>query len=192
MRRVIIVPPTADQSHPTELRCENRLWAVVETTLLEETGPMGPLDAPRRVVRSGNPVTDAESAFASWSGAAWKRFDEAAQRLLDSGGPTPVVWPGSGSVLSDAVSTLSFARRQPAIGLLLDPVAWISDSMAKDAQDHLARFAGALTLCDTVEGVVVRPCVPADLDAAAVAQALRPLLDRVGTVVATLDDLAAI
>lgn len=154
------------------------------------------VQTPRLVVRSGrdaDAAADAESAFAAWSGASWGAFDAAAAglaRSAESAGVVPVIWAGAGSVLSDAVSTLSFARRQPGVRLLVDPVAWVTASMAKDAEDHLARFAQALGLCGSLEGVVVRPMpLGGGLDAGRVAGILRPLLEQVGTAVGTGPDL---
>lgn len=154
------------------------------------------VQTPRLVVRSGRDADaagDAESAFAAWSGASWGAFDAAAAglaRSAESAGVAPVIWAGAGSVLSDAVSTLSFARRQPGVRLLVDPVAWVTASMAKDAEDHLARFAQALGLCGSLDAVVVRPMqLGAGLDVGRVAGILRPLLEQVGTAVGTEPDL---
>lgn len=160
-------------------------------------------EAPRLVVRSERVMDDAESAFASWSGAGWRAFDEAIARLATVRGTVPVIWPGPGSVLSDAVSTLGFLRKRTGVRLLADPVAWITEAMAKDAPDHLHRFAQALMACEdgAIEGVVLRGCPAAGLPAVGgmgekeiggggVGQILRPLIERVGTVAGSEADLS--
>ncbi|MCC5822962.1 MAG: hypothetical protein LAT64_07040 [Phycisphaerales bacterium] len=188
MRRLTIHNPSTAGAHTPrfdELHDAEDLWAVVHPVPLEDWTKASRLatDAPRLVVRSGRPVSDAASSFASWSGDAWKQFDTEVEHLIEAA-PCPVLlWPGPGSVLSDAVSTLSFARRQSAVGLLVDPAAWITASMHADAADHLDRFARALTGCETVRAVAVRPIPEAGLDTEAVAEAITPLLDRVGTLV---------
>lgn len=177
MRRLTI---EAGPEGPARLLESGLPWATVLPGLLETGTDLSGADrqAPRLIVRSGRDVTDAESAFASWSDAGWRAFDDAAAALLDESVAPVLIWPGAGSVLSDAVSTLSFARRQPGVGLMADPVAWIGASMAKDAEDHLARFAQAMAACPTVACVVVRPCEHGGLDTGVVAAALSPLLDR--------------
>jgi hypothetical protein len=190
MRRVTIDDPTATGDAPTMLRDGPEIWGVLAPGTLEDAADatVRP-DGPRLVVVSARPVTDAESAFAGWSGAGWRAFESGVAALLESADRPLVVWPRAGSVLSDAVSTLSFARKHAGVGLLIDPVAWLTPAMEPDAPDHLARFAQALTLCETVVGVVVRP--GAGLDASAVAGPLRPLLDRVGVAVGRASDLDA-
>ncbi len=173
-----------------------RDWGTVPAGRLEDGVGEHAVQTPRLVVRSGRDADaggDAESAFAAWSGASWGAFDAAAAglvRSVESAGVAPVIWTGTGSVLSDAVSTLTFARRQPGVRLLVDPVAWVTASMAKDAEDHLARFAQALGLCGSLDAVVVRPMpLGAGLDVGRVAGILRPLLELVGTAVGTGPDL---
>ncbi len=168
--------------HPGTLETLERFDAVTEET-------------PRLVVRSQRATDDAEGAFASWSGAGWRDFDDAIARLRDIRGTIPVVWPGPGSVLSDAVSTLGFLRKRIGVRLLADPVAWITGTMAKDAPDHLRRFSQALAMAEDggIEGVVVRACPVAGLTGGGVGgvgQILRPLIERVGTVVGAEHDLS--
>jgi hypothetical protein len=196
MRRVTIPEPsTSPTNHPhaAVFLCEGAVWGVLHPDTLESADgfgvPAGP--APRLIVRSERVTDDAETAFAAWSGAGWRAFDARVARLVAESGVTPVVWPGSGSVLSDAVSTLSFVRKGTGAKVLVDPVAWITPAMAKDAADHLGRFTQALGMCEAgvVEGVVVRACPAAGLAAAEVGRILRPLVERVGTAVGSEQDL---
>lgn len=201
MRRVTIPKPcTSPTNHPhaAVFLCEGAVWGVLHPATLESADgygvPAGP--APRLIVRSERVTDDAEAAFAAWSGAGWRAFDERVARLVAESGVTPVVWPGPGSVLSDAVSTLSFVRKRTGAKVLADPVAWITPAMAKDAADHLGRFTQALGMCEPgegggVEGVVVRACPAAGLAAAEVGRILRPLVERVGTAVGSDRDLDA-
>jgi hypothetical protein len=196
MRRVIIpepsTPPTKHR-HAAVFMCEGAVWGVLHPATLETADgfgvPAGP--APRLIVRSERFTDDAEAAFAAWSGAGWRAFDERVARLVAESGVTPVVWPGPGSVLSDAVSTLSFVRKGTGVKVLADPVAWITPGMAKDAADHLGRFTQAMGMCepDAIEGVMVRACPAAGLPAAEVGRILRPLVERVGTAVGLDSDL---
>jgi hypothetical protein len=207
MRRITIHQPSPNFSPPArpalELREHDALWALIHPDTLEDLHARGTeraaLHSPETrsvpvILRSGGVIDDAASAFASWSGAGWSAFEDAVRALVEPDtAPAPVlIWPGTGSVLSDAVSTLSFARRHDQVGLVIDPVAWITDAMAADAPDHLARFASALTLCETVRAVVIRPCQPGGLSAAQVGVILRPLVARAGAAIATAEDLATV
>ncbi|MEM9374273.1 MAG: hypothetical protein AAGA55_11590 [Planctomycetota bacterium] len=144
------------------------------------------------VLRSARLIDDAVSSFATWSNAGWATFDarlHAAIEQIERADPglNTVLWPGSGSILSDGVSTLSFARKHPHTRLMIDPVAWITDSMRGDAEDHLMRFGQALSLCESLDAVVVRgldttgsrPTIGADT----VEALLTPALDRAGVLV---------
>ena len=188
MRRLTI---HRSDTGPTQFLDGTQIWGEVAPGTVEDgVGPAGP--APRLIVRSERAVTDAESAFAAWSDAGWRAFDAAVTELLEQNKSPLLLWPGPGSVLSDAVSTLSFARRQPRVGLVIDPVAWITPAMAPDAEDHLARFAQALLACPAVACVVVRACEPGGMDAATVAKTLQPLAEHAGHVAAIEADLARI
>lgn len=193
MRRVTIPEPSTEHPHAGVFLCEGAVWGVLHPDTLESADgfgvPAGP--APRLIVRSERATDDAETAFAAWSGAGWRAFDERVARLVAESGVTPVVWPGPGSVLSDAVSTLSFVRKGTGARVLVDPVAWITPAMAKDAADHLGRFTQALGMCELglIEGVVVRAYPRAGLTAAEVGRILRPLVERVGTAVGSNRDL---
>lgn len=187
MRRLTI---HESSTAPTRLLHNSTLWAEVLPATIESDPGFPPTNptAPRLIVRSHRAVTDAESAFAAWSSAGWEAFDAGVARVLDGASVPVLIWPGPGSMLSDAISTLSFARRQPGVGLVIDPVAWISASMHENASEHLARFARALLGCPTVACVVVRPCAGAGLDLGSVASALDPLVRRVGVVATTESD----
>lgn len=184
MRRLTIHSPSTTPGAPRcdELRLGADLWALAHPVPLEEWGDDARVEtnAPRLVVRSGRSVTDAASSFATWSSGAWEDFLARVDRAVGACPCPLLLWPGPGSVLSDAVSTLSFARGRAGVGLLADPAAWVTGPMLGDAADHLDRFARALALCDAVRGVVVRPIPDAGLDADAAGAALDPLLDRVG------------
>lgn len=173
--------------------CEGAVWGLLHPDTLESADGFAVAkgQAPRLIVRSQRGTDDAEAAFAAWSGAGWRAFDEAVARLAVESPALPVVWPGPGSVLSDAVSTLSFVRKGTGVKVLADPVAWITPGMAKDAADHLGRFTQALGMCEpgAIEGVVVRACPASGLPAAEVGRILRPLVERVGTAVGLDPDL---
>lgn len=188
MRRLTI---HRSDTGPTQFLHGAQVWGEVAPGTVEAgVGPTG--TAPRLIVRSERAVTDAESAFAAWSDAGWRAFDTAVAELLEQTDTPLLLWPGPGSVLSDAVSTLSFARRQPRVGLVIDPVAWITPAMAPDAEDHLARFAQALVVCPAVACVVMRACESGGMDAAAVASTLKPLAEHAGHVAASERDLVRI
>lgn len=196
MRRVTIPEPsTSHTNHPhaAVFLCEGAVWGHLHPDTLETADgfTVAAGTAPRLIVRSERVTDDAEAAFAAWSGAGWRAFDERVARLVAESGVTPVVWPGPGSVLSDAVSTLSFVRKGTGVKVLADPVGWITTAMAKDAVDHLGRFTQALGICepDAIVGVVVRACPAAGLAAAEVGQILRPLVERVATAVGSDRDL---
>lgn len=203
MRRITIhepspiLPPAARPA--LELREPDALWAVVHPETLEDlhARAAAPADLrptpPRLVIRSAGPAKaetdDAAAAFASWSNAGWTALEDAVRAIIEPN-PTPtLLWPGRGSVLSDAVSTLSFARRHERVGLVIDPVAWITNAMAADAPDHLDRFASALTLCGSIRAVVIRACETGGMPAAQVGAILRPLAERAGSAIGTAEDL---
>jgi hypothetical protein len=196
MRRVTIPEPSTQHPHAGDFLCEGAVWGVLHPETLETADGFAGVrgGTPRLVVRSQRGTEDAETAFAAWSGAGWRAFDERVARLVAESGATPVVWPGPGSVLSDAVSTLGFARKGTGVTVLVDPVAWITASMTKDTADHLGRFTQALGMCapGAIEGVVVRACPAAGLGAAEVGRILRPLVERVGTAVGSDHDLEQI
>lgn len=142
-------------------------------------------ESPRIVLRSYQRVEDAESSFASWSSAAWSRFETLLTDTASAvGSARPaarlLLWPGPGSVLSDAVSTLSFSRKHAGIGLIAEPAAWITPAMQRDAEDHLRRFAEALALCESLEAVVLTP--PSGLDQRACETLLAPAIERAGAI----------
>ncbi len=161
-------------------------WGVSPSRPIEDGTDLSALpDAPRIVLRSRQPVEDAESSFASWSNAGWNRFESlviGASTELRAARPSArlLIWPGPGSVLSDGVSTLSFARKHPGIGLIIEPGAWITPAMQRDAEDHLRRFAQALALCESLEAVVVTPVH--GLDAEACEALLGPAIERAGAI----------
>lgn len=170
MRRVTVHEPSTtgpQTGRPPVLREGDRVWAPVAAGSLEtgiEMPAPQPHEAPFVVVRTGSAVTDAETSFASWSPAAWARLEDALTALHHAHpGHAVALWPGAGSVISDAVSALSFSRKHADVPLLADPCAWVTEAMRPDAHDHLTRFAHALTLCESLVGVVVRP-VPGVLD----------------------------
>lgn len=192
MRRVLLPEPSTDHPQHDALLCDGVLWGRLLPGTLGDPQPLTAGEAPRLVARSERAVTDAASAFAAWSDAGWRAFEAAVDRLEEDAGARAVIWPRAGSVLSDAVSTLRFARGRPGVRLLVEPGAWITPAMAGNAPDHLTRFGAALLLCERIEGVVVAACPAAGLGASAVAGLLRPLLERVGTVVGTERDLAGL
>lgn len=178
--------PTNTPEPIHEIRVENELWGVVAGEPIETFG-VDSLQAisgtPRMILRSQRDNSDAEGSFASWSTAGWEAFEvavsEITKTLKSRDQPCQlIIWPGAGSVLSDAISTLTFARKDTGAGLLIDPVAWISETMLADSEDHLSRFAQALVLCESAVGVVVRP-MPGVLSADKARELLEPVIAAV-------------
>lgn len=171
------------------------MWGVAPATTIEggitEAAITSLPDTPRVLLRSTRPVEDAASSFATWSNAGWESFEEQLRTATNAAGSCrpdakALLWPGVGSMLSDGVSTLSFARKHPAIGLVIDPVAWLTESMRTDAEDHLSRFAQAMSLCESLDAIIVR-AVASDgtlpgIDALAVETLLTPAIERAGVV----------
>ncbi|GEM_PF-5550268 len=171
------------------------VWGIAPATTIErgvDAGSLGVLPpTPRVLLRSSRSVDDAASSFATWSSAGWALFETRVSEAADSvrswhADAEAVLWPGVGSVLSDGVSALSFARKHPSVGLAIDPVAWLTPSMRRDAEDHLARFAQALSLCETMVAIVAR-AIPADgawpeIGVESVESLLEPAATRAGVV----------
>lgn len=187
MDAATIHTPTTNAPHAFhEIRQGGTLWGVVAPETLETADPAR-LQAiggcPRLILRSGAATDNAEANFASWSSAGWEAFDASVASALDRLGSLDaacrlIIWPGQGSVLSDAVSTLTFSRKETGAALLLDPGAWITESMRADAEDHLRRFGQALAMCEAAIGVVIRP-IPGVLDGSQAESLLTPTIGAV-------------
>lgn len=97
--------------------------------------------------------------LARWSSDSWEPFNEAVVKAFDlaeKDGSKLVVLPGAGGRLSDAVCTVSWSVSHAEVGLLLDPVGWLTPSMMRDLNDHLIRFASVCMEIPNVWGVVLR------------------------------------
>ncbi|MBO6514342.1 MAG: hypothetical protein JJ974_10295 [Phycisphaerales bacterium] len=97
--------------------------------------------------------------LARWSSDSWEPFNEAMVRAGDLAaehGTEFVVLPGAGGRLSDAVCTVSWSASHSDVGLLLDPVGWLTPSMMRDLEDHLIRFASVCGEMPNIWGVVMR------------------------------------
>lgn len=121
-------------------------------------------DTKKLVVRCGQPInaeSDAAGLLASWSQAGWAQFDEHLQALdiaASAGGIQLMIRPSCDGILSDAICTMSWARRCEGLdcSLLLDPIGWITDSMIPDLDDHLHRIADLCSGCPKIEGLMIR------------------------------------
>lgn len=121
----------------------------------------------RVVLRCGEPVDvdshedEAARLLASWSQAGWTKFDEDLVSLdeqMAEAGIEMMIRPSASGMLSDAICTMSWARRSGglACSLLLDPVGWLTGSMLRDVDDHLRRFAELCDGCDKTGAVMLR------------------------------------
>lgn len=123
--------------------------------------------AVRVVVRCGDPVEadaqgdEAARLLASWSQAGWAQFDEQLAQLdqvTQERGVELLIRPSCHGMLSDAICTMSWARRAQGLdcGLLLDPVGWLAESMMRDVDDHLRRIEELCVGCSKIRAVLVR------------------------------------
>ncbi len=97
--------------------------------------------------------------LARWSSDSWEPFNEAvvkAAGVAREHGTELVVLPGAGGRLSDAVCTVSWSVSHSDVGILLDPVGWLTPSMMRDLNDHLIRFASVCQEIPNIWGVVLR------------------------------------
>lgn len=93
-----------------------------------------------------------------WAQDSWKPFNTAINALTIKAQATntkPVILPGAGGRLSDAICTLSWATAHPDIPLLIDPVRWLTPSMMPDLTDHLIRSTDLCKELPNIWGVVV-------------------------------------
>jgi len=122
-----------------------------------------------------------------WGQAGWDRFERQVLEASEEAGRRGVeLWilPSVHGMLSDAISTVSWARRTGNTGvrLLIDPVGWLTDSMMPDREDHLRRLTELMVGCPLVGGVLLRAGeLP---DGEALVRAMRGLTDAAGVLVA--------
>ncbi len=127
--------------------------------------------APRVVVRCSDPIGPdaiagaaddaAARLLASWSQAGWAQFDDdlvVLDRVCTEAGIELMVRPSCDGMLSDAICTMTWARRAQGLGctLLLDPMGWLTGSMMRDVDDHLRRFGELCQDCPKVGAVLIR------------------------------------
>jgi hypothetical protein len=86
----------------------------------------------------------------------WGRFAAHIQKLCESAGVTPVVWPRLRDVLSDAPGLLSFLRGAPAWRFVVEPLALLTPEMRRNAPEHVARLGELLFAHHACAGVLVR------------------------------------
>lgn len=121
----------------------------------------------RVVVRCGDPIRvnehadDAARLLANWSQSGWTKFDEDIaflDQMMQEHGQELLVRPSSEGMLSDAICTVSWARRAQTLGckLFLDPMGWIVGSMFNDVEDHLDRIAELCSQCDNIGAILIR------------------------------------
>lgn len=97
----------------------------------------------------------------NWSQSGWTRFDEqiaALDEIAKARGTELLIRPSASGMLSDAICTLSWARRSGDLscGLMLDPMGWLVGSMMRDIEDHLTRIAQLCTECPKVRALLIR------------------------------------
>lgn len=125
-----------------------------------------------------------------WGQSGWDRFDqevnEAAQEA-DERGIELWILPTIDGMLSDAISTASWARRTSSSStrLLIDPVDWLTESMLKDSEDHLRRISELMVGCPILSGVLLRASELDDPTAAI--RAMRAMIED-SDVLCALDD----
>lgn len=96
-----------------------------------------------------------------WGQSAWDRFEEQiaeAAQEADRRGVELWILPTIKGMLSDAISTASWARRtaNSSTRLLIDPVGWMTESMLQDSEDHLRRISELMIGCPLLGGVFLR------------------------------------
>ena len=140
---------------------------VVGCDVIRETIPQ--LGGASLAVDEHDEFSGAAQMLAGWTQDGWESFDHQFARLckqLNEHGSTLIIEPSSMGMLTDAISTCAWARRQ--IGsdeqstdqrgwsLMIDPVGWLVESMLVDASDHLRRFNELCVGCPGVEFVRLR------------------------------------
>ncbi len=141
----------------------------------------------RLVVRCAG--INSEPSPMRWMPSGWQAFDYSVSRAVEAAdrrGVELLIRPAHDGMLSDAVACASWARKMESssVGLMLDPLGWLSPSMMGDAADHLARIAELMIECTKISGVLMQVSAgQEDLDAAMVEKALGTLIEGVGVVV---------
>ncbi len=107
-------------------------------------------------------ATDDQTGVRTWGPAGWETLAAWCDRLspeLAAAGVEMWLRPHACHVLSDAQRCLTFVRsRGPGpIGLLLDPLSMLTESMMPDAPDHLVRIFDALAAAAGVRGLWLPP-----------------------------------
>jgi len=96
-----------------------------------------------------------------WGQSGWDRFESAvgaACEQADRCGVELWIRPSLHGMLSDAIGTVSWARRTASTGvrLLVDPIGWLTESMMQDSEDHLRRISELMRGCPLLGGVLLR------------------------------------
>lgn len=95
-----------------------------------------------------------------WGPAGRRRLDEVCantQAIAARSGVRPLLFPSADGVLSDIPSIATFARAQgvAGIGLVLEPMAMLTEGMLERAEDHLHRLLSLVGEAVGIEAVVL-------------------------------------
>ncbi len=166
-----------------EMYQSNTPWALEHDWVIGDDLDLWPDEIPggRLIVKCGR--ADDEPDPMRWMAKGWEAFDAAVLAAVDvarNRGIELLIRPSAEGMLSDAISTASWARRMEStpIGLLIDPLGWLTETMLDDAEDHLRRIAEMMDGCGKIGGVLIQvPEGQGDLDAVMVRRTLGPMID---------------
>lgn len=144
--------------------------SVLHANLLDEEPALpGRLPAGALVVRTGwlgdeQVLDDGARVWSShpaqWLGSARERFDTGIARVLEQAGDREVwLWPHARHTLSDGPSVRRWLddRAQaglPAVGLLLEPTALLTEPMLGEREEHLDRVVQTVEVSAAVRGAI--------------------------------------
>lgn len=139
----------------------------------------------------------------SWSQSGWTLFDEqvaALDEIANARGTELLIRPSATGMLSDAICTMSWARRSGDLScsLLLDPMGWLVGSMMRDIDDHLSRIAQMCVECPKVSTILMRSVrvddkgvlcetsvTDGDIDSGLIADRFKGVVQQVGKLIVT-------
>ena len=150
--------------------------AVLESNLLADHGAALPasISTPALVLRSGRIEPEStdetdrmDAARRTWAGEGRQRFDAAWVDLCTQAASRSVdLWihPIAGDVLGDIPALRGLAQGSPKAGILLEPAALITRSMADKAEDHFVRMLDPLFGVGIVRAVAITNIAGNDLE----------------------------